>query len=201
MFTDPEYPLSEILNKRALFLDRDGVINADHGYVCSPERTEWMDGIFKFCAIAQALEYRIIVVTNQAGIARGYYSERDFIEYTSWVHACFKENGVRLDATIYCPHHPVDGIGFLSVACDCRKPAPGMFVQAQASFGVDCSASAMVGDKCSDMAAGQTAGINRLYYIGNEEGMLMDGVYRLPNLIDVADHFQYYVPEINNEHS
>ena len=87
---------------KALFLDRDGVININHGYVCTPDRTDWVPGIFELCALARDAGYVLLVVTNQAGIARGYYSEAGFLEYTRWRHGEFSIRGVDILATIYC---------------------------------------------------------------------------------------------------
>jgi len=144
---------------KALFLDRDGVINVDHGYVCSPERTEFIDGIFDLCRAARQRGYLIVVVTNQAGIARGYYSEQDFHLYMDWMRSVFVEQGVPLDAVYYCPHHPTDGIGDYLRACDCRKPGPGMILAAQRDLGIDLKRSVLVGDKPSDLEAGYAAGV------------------------------------------
>src|SRR5690606_24836828 len=114
--------------RKALFLDRDGVININHGYVHAPERTDWVPGIFELVADAHARGYLPIVVTNQAGIGRGHYDEAAFLAYTGWVHAQFAQRGAPLLATFWCPHHPDAGIGGYRVACNCRKPEPGMLL-------------------------------------------------------------------------
>ena len=97
--------------RKALFLDRDGVINVDHGYVCTPERTEFIDGIFELCRAARQAGHLLVVVTNQAGIGRGYYSEQQFIDYMDWMRAEFEQRGTTLDAVYHCPHHPTHGVG------------------------------------------------------------------------------------------
>lgn len=145
--------------RKALFLDRDGVINVDHGYVCTPERTEFIDGIFNLCRAAKQRGYLIVVVTNQAGIARGYYSEQDFLIYMDWMRSVFVEHDAPLDAVYYCPHHPTDGIGSYLRACECRKPEPGMILAAQRDLGIDLKQSVLVGDKPSDLQAGEAAGL------------------------------------------
>lgn len=160
------WPVAEGLTPRkALFLDRDGVINVNHGYVCSPERTDWVPGIFELCAIARHAGYVLVVVTNQAGIARGYYTEADFLEYTRWMHHEFAARGVGILATVYCPHHPDAGLGEWRVACECRKPAPGMFTFASRAFGLALGQSAMVGDKESDLIAASNAGVGKGFLI------------------------------------
>ena len=145
--------------RKALFLDRDGVINVDRGYVNKPEDTEWMPSIFDLCAQAKMDDYLLVVVTNQAGIARGYYSTKKFLAYTRWMHEQFSSKGIPLIATYYCPHHPIAGLGDLRVVCDCRKPAPGMILAAAYKFGLDLKASFLIGDKLTDIAAAQAASV------------------------------------------
>jgi len=153
---------------RALFLDRDGVINVNHGYVHTPERTDWVPGIFELCAAARDAGYVLVVVTNQAGIARGLYSESDFHSYTQWVHQQFESRGVSLLATYYCPHHPVAGIGDYRVECHCRKPQPGMLLAAQADWNVDPRRSCIIGDQSTDLKAAEAAGVMRGWRVGLE---------------------------------
>jgi len=140
--------------RKALFLDRDGVINVDHNYVCKPGDTEWVPGIFELCAEAQRAGYLLVVVTNQAGIARGYYSAKEFLTYTQWVHEQFALKGAPLIATYYCPHHP----DFTPV-CECRKPMPGMISSAIADLELERTSCVLVGDKKSDLQAGAAAGL------------------------------------------
>lgn len=147
--------------RRALFLDRDGVINVDHAYVHRREDTTWLPGIFDLCAAARDAGYLLVVVTNQAGIARGYYSEAEFLRYTQWVHSVFSSHSVPLLATYYCPHHPEAGIGKWKVSCRCRKPQPGMLLDAAVANGISLPGSVMVGNNSSDMLAGLTAGVGR----------------------------------------
>lgn len=152
-------------SRRALFLDRDGVINVNHGYVWTPERTDFIEGIFDLVRLAREKAYRIIVVTNQAGIARGYYSEQQFKNYMAWMGQVFKERGAALDAVYYCPHHPTEGIGDYLKTCECRKPAPGMILQAQREHGIELEKSIMIGDKLSDIIAANAAGIGYVYKV------------------------------------
>ncbi|HSD17985.1 MAG TPA: HAD family hydrolase [Thermomonas sp.] len=145
--------------RRALFLDRDGVINLNHGYVHTPANTDWVPGIFELVADAHARGYLPIIVTNQAGIGRGLYDEATFLAYTAWMHAQFAARGTPLLATFWCPHHPDAGVGDYRIDCDCRKPRPGMLQAAVARFGIDPARSLMVGDKQGDLDAAAAAGI------------------------------------------
>ena len=145
--------------RKALFLDRDGVININHGYVHTPANTDWVPGIFELVADAQARGHACIVVTNQAGIGRGLYDEAGFLAYTAWMHAQVAARGTPLLATYWCPHHPAEGLGDYRVDCDCRKPRPGMLREAIARFDIDPMRSLMIGDKQGDLDAATAAGV------------------------------------------
>lgn len=147
--------------QRALLLDRDGVINVDHGYVHRPEDIEFVSGIFALCRRAVALDYRLVVVTNQAGIGRGYYTEADFHTLTDWMRGIFAEEGCPLDAVYFCPTHPVHGLGEYRRESSRRKPHPGMILDAARDLSLDLAVSILVGDKPSDIAAGLAAGVGR----------------------------------------
>ena len=155
--------------RRALFLDRDGVINIDHGYVHAPDQTVFVDGIFSLCEAARDEGYVMVVVTNQAGIARGLYSEPQFVAYTRWLHAEFARRGAPLLATYYCPHHPTAGMGEYRLDCDCRKPAPGMLLEAIRDQAIDPARSLIIGDKTGDIEAGLAAGIGHCILLGEQQ--------------------------------
>lgn len=139
---------------RALFIDRDGVINTDKVHVAERERFEFTEGIFDLCRIYADAAYMIIVITNQAGIAKGYYTGLDFLELTRWMIAEFKQHDIEIARVFHCPHHP-DFTG----KCNCRKPEPGMILKAVEEFDLDISACILIGDKESDLEAGRRAGI------------------------------------------
>lgn len=143
----------------ALFLDRDGVINIDHGYVHQPKEFEFVEGIFDLSAAAQNLGYKIVVVTNQAGIGRGYYSEQQFFDLTQWMRAEFIQKQIVISAIYHCPFHPVHGVGEYKRESDDRKPGPGMILRAARDLGLDLNRSAMIGDKMTDMEAALRAGV------------------------------------------
>ena len=156
--------------KRALFLDRDGVINVEKNYLYKREDFEFIDGIFDLCSYFQNKGYVVVVVTNQSGICRGYYSEEDFRKLTEWMEAEFAKRGIEIAKTYHCPHHPE-----FTGSCSCRKPQPGMFLQAQRDLALDLHNSVMVGDKPSDIEAAQKAGLEECYlYDGKDIAHLRD---------------------------
>jgi len=145
---------------RAVFLDRDGVINKDHGYVHQVDDFEYIEGVFEACLALKQMGYKLVVVTNQSGIARGMYSEDQFHSLTEWMDWNFADKGVELDGIYYCPHHAEKGIGEYKVDCDCRKPKPGMLNDAAKFLKIDLPQSVMVGDKAEDMQAAKAAGVS-----------------------------------------
>jgi D-glycero-D-manno-heptose 1,7-bisphosphate phosphatase len=145
----------------ALFLDRDGVINVDHAYVYRQADFQFVDGVFDLARHACALGYYLFVITNQAGIARGYYSEEDFHKLTVWMCARFEAEGAPVDKVYYCPYHAEHGIGRYKLDSPLRKPRPGMILQAADEFGVDLARSVLVGDMATDIQAGEAAGVGR----------------------------------------
>jgi D-glycero-D-manno-heptose 1,7-bisphosphate phosphatase len=159
------------MSNKALFLDRDGVINEDHGYVHKSENFDFIPGIFDLVKFANAQNFKVIVVTNQAGIGRGYYTELEFQSLTEWMCSQFEKQGGKIDAVYFSPFHPEYGLGKYKVDSECRKPAPGMFFKAQKDFDIDMSRSILLGDKLSDMSAGAAAGVANLFFLnGSSEG-------------------------------
>jgi D-glycero-D-manno-heptose 1,7-bisphosphate phosphatase len=140
--------------KPALFLDRDGVINEDSGYTHRIEDFRFIPGIFDLCRAARAAGRSLFVVTNQAGIGRGFYTEDDFKALTAWMCERFDAEGAPLDRVYFCPHHAEAGVGTYRRESDFRKPNPGMILQARDEFGLDLGASVLIGDKGSDIEAG-----------------------------------------------
>lgn len=143
---------------KALFLDRDGTINVDRAYVHAKEDFTFIDGVFKFCRMAQEKGYLIIVITNQSGIARGYYSEADYKELTDWMVGEFSKRGVAIADVFHCPE----------LSGPDRKPEPGMFLKARDKYSIDMSASVNIGDKPRDVEAGARAGVGvNMLFSGN----------------------------------
>lgn len=145
--------------KKGLFLDRDGVINIDHGYVYRVEDFNFVDGIFEFTQAAMAKGYLIFVITNQAGIGRGYYGVSDFELLTDWMCKKFYDQGVFISGVFFSPYHPIYGKGIYKKNDISRKPNPGMILQAANKFNINLDHSTLIGDKMSDIQAGQNAGV------------------------------------------
>lgn len=145
--------------RAALFLDRDGVINVERDYVHRVEDVDFVDGIFTLCKAAQDAGLALVIVTNQAGIGRGYYTEEQFRALMDWMQDRFGERGVVIDAVYFCPFHPDHGIGKYRFDSFDRKPKPGMILRAQAELDIDLGASCLVGDKDSDIEAARAAGV------------------------------------------
>lgn len=144
--------------KRALFLDRDGVVNVEKDYLFKIEDFEFIDGIFELCLHYQELGYLIFVVTNQSGIARDYYSEKDFSTLTTWMINEFFKNNINISKVYYCPHYPR-----ISGKCSCRKPNNGMLLEAKEEFDLNMANSIIIGDKERDIEAGLNAGLSETY--------------------------------------
>ena len=150
----------------AVFLDRDGVINVDHGYVSTWERFEFLPGVPDALRALQDAGYLLIVVSNQSGIGRGYYCEADVESLNQAIAQHLGSTvGVTLSEFYHCPHHPTEAEGEFRRQCDCRKPAPGMIRQAVLDHGIDLKTSLLVGDKDSDIEAGRAAGVARLFKV------------------------------------
>lgn len=152
----------------ALFLDRDGVINHDYGYVNKIEDFHFINGIFNLVRNANKLGLLVVVVTNQSGIGRGLYSEKDFKTLTDWMQSQFHEQDAVIDGVFFSSYHPVYGIGSYKKESQLRKPNPGMFYLAQQELNIDLPNSIMVGDKLTDVQASIAAGISKNYLLGIE---------------------------------
>ena len=153
----------------ALFLDRDGVVNHEVGFLYRPADVRFLDGIFRLCRRAQQLGYRLVVVTNQSGIARGLYTTAQFEELMDWMRARLAEEGVTLTAVYHCPYHPEHGQGEFRREHEDRKPSPGMLLRAAREHGIDLARSILVGDRCSDIAAANAAGLRQAFLIAGTE--------------------------------
>lgn len=153
---------------KAAFLDRDGVINLDHAYVHKIEDFDWVPGVLEAAKTLHDAGYLLVVVTNQSGIGRGYYDETAFQRLTDWMKARFADAGAPLAGVYFCPHHPEKALPAYRRRCDCRKPAPGMLLQAAADLRIDLRESLMFGDKAGDMSAGKASGCAERILLGTD---------------------------------
>jgi D-glycero-D-manno-heptose 1,7-bisphosphate phosphatase len=156
------------MTRGALFLDRDGVINVDHGYVHRPDQFEFVPGIFDLARF-WTRELRggpIVVISNQSGIGRGYFDESDHDHLTRWMCDRFAAEGAAIARVYHCPYHPVHGIGAYRAEHPWRKPNPGMILQAAADLGLDLDRCVAIGDKISDIRAAAAAGVGLGILIG-----------------------------------
>ena len=135
---------------KALFLDRDGIVNKDSAYPHRSDQIIWVDGIFDICSLAQEKGYLLIIVTNQAGIAKGKFTEADVISLHAWMIQEFAKRNICITEILYCPHHKNGTVPDYAIVCEDRKPRPGMILKAQRKYDIDLSKSIMIGDKLSD---------------------------------------------------
>ncbi|MEI9533814.1 D-glycero-beta-D-manno-heptose 1,7-bisphosphate 7-phosphatase [Moellerella wisconsensis] len=177
----------------AIFLDRDGTINIDHGFVHEIDKFEFIDGAIEAMIELKKMGYALVIVTNQSGIGRGIYSEDQFLHLSEWMDWSLADRGIDLDGLYYCPHHPEAEIEEYRIECDCRKPKAGMLIEAQAHLAIDMSSSIMVGDKLADIQAGQAAkvGMNILVRSGQavtpeaeaQADIVIDSIAKLPEVL------------------
>lgn len=148
--------------KRAAFLDRDGVVNREVGYLHRWEDFEFLPGVLGAMRRLHAAGYALVIVTNQSGIARGYYTEADYQALTAQLRNALAAAGCPAAGIYHCPHHPAGTVAAYARECDCRKPRPGLLLQAARELQLDLPASLMVGDKLADAQAGRAAGVGRV---------------------------------------
>lgn len=153
------------MSRKAAFIDRDGVLNEERAFVYRREDFAFLPGAVAALGLLKEAGYLLVVVTNQSGIARGIYSEADYLALTEHMRAQLAAAGVPLDAVEYCPHLPNARLERYRVDCDCRKPKPGMLRRATQALDIEPGASFLVGDRLSDIEAGRAAGIGRCYLV------------------------------------
>lgn len=157
------------MKRKGLFLDRDGVININYGYVHKIKDFKFVEGIFDLTRKALSKDYAICIITNQAGIARGYYSELDFKKLTSWMCGKFEEEGVNIEKVYYSPYHPTHGLGEYKRDHISRKPNSGMLQQAMRELNINIQRSVLIGDNVTDIQAGFSAGVGKNLYFGKDD--------------------------------
>lgn len=158
------------------FLDRDGVINVDFGYVSSKQKFKLVDGFIEGVNYLIQNNFIIVVITNQSGIARSYYTEKTFRNFSNWIYLYLKELNISIKSTYYCPHHPL-----FSGWCDCRKPSPKMIIQALNDFHASPENCLFIGDKDTDIEAASAAKICRLHKLVSDEKISITQNYSIGN--------------------
>lgn len=181
------------MKKKAAFLDRDGVINIDKGYVYKWDDFEFIEGSKQALKILQDNGYAIVIITNQSGIARGYYNEKHYNTLTNKLRESLIADQIKIDAIYHCPHHPRGNISELTINCDCRKPKPGMIFKAKRDLGLSLKESILIGDKLSDIQAGLAAGLVYNFLLRSETHDLnIEKNYKcktFSSLLDCASQF------------
>jgi D,D-heptose 1,7-bisphosphate phosphatase len=151
--------------RKAAFIDRDGVINEERAFVHRIEDFVFLPGVIDALRALQAAGYLLVVITNQSGIARGFYGEDDYLKLTDYMREQLRAAGITLDSVQHCPHLPTATVERFRVECDCRKPNPGMLLSAIRELNIDAAESVLVGDRGSDIEAGRGAGVGRCYLV------------------------------------
>lgn len=172
---------------KAVFLDRDGVINKDYGYVGTLDKFEFLPQVIPALSKLKALGWCLVLVTNQSGIARGMYTEDDFQKLTSFMQDKLKAQHAEFDGIYFCPHHPQAQVEAYRKDCECRKPKPGMFLKAAYELKIALEDSIMVGDHASDLIAAQSAGIKHLVLVGDHLASESPKVPQAQTYNDLAD--------------
>ncbi|MDE2450782.1 MAG: D-glycero-beta-D-manno-heptose 1,7-bisphosphate 7-phosphatase [Gammaproteobacteria bacterium] len=170
------------MSRKAAFIDRDGVLNEERAFVHRIEDFVLLPGAVDALRLLQAAGYLLVVITNQSGIARGLYSEADYLELTEHVREQLEAQGISLDAVEYCPHLPDAPVDRYRSDCDCRKPKPGMLKRAIEALDIEPGASFLVGDRLSDVQAGRAAGIGRCFLVRTGY-LLPDGAVALADAV------------------
>ena len=180
----------------AVFLDRDGVINVDVGYLYRPEEFRFIEGSAEALRIMKQKGWKLVMVTNQSGIARGFYTEQQYLVLDRYMRDQLSGMGAALDGSYYCPHHPEFGPDKYRKVCSCRKPKPGMLLKAAEDLDIDLGRSYMVGDRYSDLLAGRNAGVAKTVLVRTGEPVTGEAAaasdYVLNNLLELAD----FLPEV-----
>lgn len=147
---------------KAVFLDRDGTLIKERHYLIDPAHMEFEYGVPEGLRLLQRHGFQLFMVTNQSGIARGYFTESQFFTFQDYLLQRFSDEGIHFAGYYYCPHHPTEGRGMYMTDCDCRKPKPGLINKAIEEFGLSKEESYMIGDKGSDIEAGHSAGLKSI---------------------------------------
>jgi D-glycero-D-manno-heptose 1,7-bisphosphate phosphatase len=170
----------EVKLKKAIFFDRDGTLNVDSGYVHDWENFVWIPGATEAIKLANQMDYLVFVVTNQSGIGRGYYNEQAVHKLHRLMNADLSRLNAHIDGFEFCPHHPEKASPKYKIACDCRKPAPGMILRLLEKWQVDPKQSLMIGDNETDVAAATAANVTGHLFLGRNLHDFLQPLLKLP---------------------
>jgi len=192
------------VKKKAVFLDRDGTINVEVGYLSDPEELELIPGAARAVARLNDAGFVVVVVTNQAGVARGYFTEEDVVAVNRRLVEVLQPEGARIDGIYYCPHHPEFGDETYRKDCECRKPNTGMVRQAVDNFNIEVSRSYVVGDHVGDVLLGVNAGARSIHVLtghgADERQKLIErGINTVHLAQDLADAVEYILARNTEE--
>jgi len=183
------------MKHKAVFLDRDGVLNEDSGYTHQLSDLRLLDGVIEGLQSLLAVDYKVIIITNQSGIARGLFSTEEMHIFMRGLINVLLENQINVTDYFYCPHHPKGKLLEYSIKCSCRKPEPGMLFAAEKKYNLDLSKSILIGDKETDILAGQNANLFSNILISSEErNDQSNATHIAQNLIDAAEIIKTYDP-------
>jgi len=184
--------------RKVVFLDRDGVINVDEGYVGHWIDFKFIDNSVRFLQFLRKYGFDIVLVTNQSGIARGFYTVTDFLNLSNQMCQYLAEHGVSLLDIFYCPHHPEGEVLEFAVSCSCRKPLPGMFLQAKEKWKIDMQSSIMVGDKVTDLIAAHSAGVGTVILLGDVRKSIDEVEFDIKKFSNHNEMIKYFCKNKNN---
>lgn len=167
-----------VASRPAAFLDRDGVLNFDDGYIGTRERIRWMPGVVAAIRALNEAGYFVFVISNQSGVARGMFGEQDVRDLHDWMRSELLRDGARIDDIRFCPHHAEGSVADYAVDCDCRKPKPGMLRDLMKAWPVQVQGSFVIGDKPSDVEAARAAGLPGFLFAGGDLAAFVATVLR-----------------------
>jgi D,D-heptose 1,7-bisphosphate phosphatase len=172
---------------KAIFLDRDGTINKDSGYTFKIEDLVFLPNVISGLKELSKLNYKLIIITNQSGIGRGYYAEEDYDQFRDEMHKRLKNSRVDIDAEYFCPHHPTEGLGKYKIHCNCRKPKSGMLEKAAEDFNLDLGKCWFIGDRTNDIKCGNKTGCKTIQVLtGYEKIKIIEADYMVKDLLESA---------------
>jgi D-glycero-D-manno-heptose 1,7-bisphosphate phosphatase len=185
--------------RKAVFLDKDGTLIPDIPYNVNPDLITLQEGVIEGLQLLQEQEYLFVVISNQAGVARGYFQLDDLKKVRQKIDLLVSEGGIQIDRYYFCPHHPEGRIAEFARKCECRKPRPGMILKALQELDIDAGSSWMIGDILNDVEAGNRAGCRSVLIGNGNETEWLPGTYRTPSYI-AMDFLSAARFIINNPH-